>query len=184
METTIALTPVEGRWQALVSWRGRSYLAVGASPLEALERTRAMVQEAQLVHAPHAAAILLDIDDVAESLRDPDGLRHQEARMITMTAKAKRLQAGHCTCNVTALVNELLKFDSEVAIDMMHGDPETENLAYPADQVWVVTDWLAGRLKAKGERVIRIENQSYWARRGDGPCIHLDAVILDIAKEQ
>lgn len=100
-----------------------------------------------------------------------------------MTAKARRLQAGHCLCNVTALVEELLKFDSELAFDLMHGDPESEQLAYPADQVWAVSDWLAGKLRKNEERVLKLGDQHFWARRGNGPCVHLDEVFLKIAKE-
>lgn len=99
-----------------------------------------------------------------------------------MTATARRLQAGHCLCNVTPLVEELLKFDSEVALAMMHGDPESSQLAYPADQIWAVSDWLAGMLRKHGERVVRLGTQSFWARRGAGACVHLDEVFLRIAK--
>lgn len=99
-----------------------------------------------------------------------------------MTSRARRLQAGHCLCNVTALIEELMKFDSEVAFELMHGDPESEQLAYPADQVWAVSDWLAGLLRKHNERVLKLGDQHFWARRGTCPAVHLDAVFLQIAK--
>ncbi len=99
-----------------------------------------------------------------------------------MTETARRLQAGHCLCNVTPLVEELLDLDSELAFELMYGDPESSQLAYPADQVWVVSDWLAGQLRKQEERVLRRCELNLWARRGNGPAVHLDDVFLRIAK--
>lgn len=100
-----------------------------------------------------------------------------------MTKTARRLQAGHCLCNVTALVRELTQYDSGIALDLMHGDPESSHLAYRADEIWAVTDWLAGRLNKEGERVTLVGKQAYWSRRGlAGSCVHLDEVMLRIAK--
>ena len=46
-----------------------------------------------------------------------------------MIIKAEKLTREHVKCNVTGLVAELIQYDSELGWDIMHGDPESGQLA-------------------------------------------------------
>lgn len=55
---------------------------------------------------------------------------------------------------------------------------------YPeAYEHWIVSGWLASRLKEKGEMVGEIFNLTIWGRTTTGQAILLDSVIQEIAEE-
>jgi predicted RNA-binding Zn-ribbon protein involved in translation (DUF1610 family) len=60
-----------------------------------------------------------------------------------------------------------------------HTEEEHDNLDTEQAEVfewWLVTDWLAEKLKARGEVVI-MGFSNYWGRQGSGQAIHLDYVM-------
>jgi len=101
-----------------------------------------------------------------------------------MTERARSLQSKHVLGDVTPLALALAEAQSDLGLELMHGDPESCQLAYPAGQVLMVTAYLADKLKASGERVISAGSCFYWARKDATPCIHLDDVFLRIARAQ
>lgn len=48
---------------------------------------------------------------------------------------------------------------------------------------WIVSDYLAGRLEERGERIGKLDNLTVWGRGCTGQAILLDGVIQDIVKE-
>lgn len=48
-------------------------------------------------------------------------------------------------------------------------------------QVWIISNWLAGRLIMRGERVQRVFGENLWSREINGQRIFKDAVIQEIA---
>lgn len=48
---------------------------------------------------------------------------------------------------------------------------------------WAVTDWLAARLKEKGEAVEDVANLTVWGRRTSGQMISMDGVIQEIHRD-
>ena len=89
----------------------------------------------------------------------------------------------HVHCNVTGLVSELIELDSDLGRDIMYGHEDDEQRAYDAFEVWIVSHWLARRLKTHNHRVIELGYQHYWARGAAGQAISMDPVIEAIAKE-
>lgn len=88
----------------------------------------------------------------------------------------------HVHCNVTGLVSELIDCDSDLGREMMYGSPEDEQRAYDAMEVWLVSHWLAARLRERGHRVVECWYQSYWARGASGGAVLRDPVIQQIAQ--
>lgn len=64
---------------------------------------------------------------------------------------------------------------------------ETHNLEPYAREVfehWIVSDWLADKLEAKGEKVDRdFAGMIVWARTTTGQAIYADSLFEDIARE-
>jgi hypothetical protein len=76
-------------------------------------------------------------------------------------------------------------FDSEIeayreAFDAMREDQPSGGEIY---EHWIVSDWLAGKLEARGETVARdvLGGMTIWARPTTGQAIAMDAVIQTIA---
>jgi len=80
-------------------------------------------------------------------------------------------------------VAELIAYDSELGWDIMYADPESDQLAYDAQEVWCVSEWLAGKLRKHSARVQKVGSEHYWARRNTGPAVFLDSVIQKIVRE-
>lgn len=77
------------------------------------------------------------------------------------------------------------------AKDATYGSPEDACHDWNIDpydrevfEHWAISDWLADKLEAKGEKVERdFANLTVWARTTTGQAIYCDGVIKDIARE-
>lgn len=86
---------------------------------------------------------------------------------------AKRLVANHIYHNQSVLVavlfcNTLMDY----CVDGLN-----EILEW-----WLVSDWLAERLKAEGEVVLEEYNCHWWGRQSSGQAIYMDWVIEKISR--
>ena len=85
---------------------------------------------------------------------------------------------------VSSLIWELAK-DEKYLDDLMEirsqPDPENEDEFIEAYEHWLVTDWLADKLAAKGEMVTKdFMGLTIWGRTCTGQAIYLDNVIEEI----
>lgn len=70
--------------------------------------------------------------------------------------------------------------DAQTACEFFNIEPHT-NEAY---EHWIVSNWLADRLEAKGEMVIKdFLGLTIWGRACSGQAIYLDGVIQEIHQE-
>lgn len=60
---------------------------------------------------------------------------------------------------------------------------EPENETQEILEWWIVTEWLAKKLSAKGQPVLEWGNNWYWGRTCSGQAILLDGVISEICSE-
>lgn len=83
------------------------------------------------------------------------------------------------------LVNiELDEDDIETLYDYFkRNDVEIQDEYSEIYEWWVVSDWLIGLLKEKGEAVIDQWGGPWWGRRTTGQAIYMDSVIQEIAWE-
>ena len=80
--------------------------------------------------------------------------------------------------------NCVLKNQSTVIEEMIRANLISEEYLYPfADEVlewWLVTPWLAERLKEQGEIIIEELGCRWWGRLTSGQAIYMDGVIQEI----
>jgi len=81
---------------------------------------------------------------------------------------AMRVVANHIYYNQTVLVEELL---SRHLLDAPHR-PNKEVLEW-----WLVSDWIAERLKREGEIVLSSHECHWWGRQVSGQALYMDTVI-------
>lgn len=98
---------------------------------------------------------------------------------------AQDIADEHCYVDVASMLEALEVDDEPAGIDLIHGTPDSDRPAYCAREIWVVSGWLAPRLKEKGQRVIKVGGCQCWARAvpAMGLEIHLDPVLQEIASE-
>jgi hypothetical protein len=89
--------------------------------------------------------------------------------------------------NQTGLVSFLLRDERNEEIGFSYynivNDKEDENGDYPEVFSWyLVTDWLADKLKEEKEVVLETDQGSYWGRCTFGQLISMDSVIERIYK--
>lgn len=90
----------------------------------------------------------------------------------------KRLVDIHVLCGQTHLIEELLKTQPELLTnqhDPMNHDDEIL-------EWWLITPFLAQKLRQQGETVISEFGNHWWGRTQSGQAICMDAVIKDICK--
>ncbi len=81
--------------------------------------------------------------------------------------------------------NCVLKNQSTVIEELIQAGKIDEEYIYPfnGDEVlewWLVTPWLAERLKAQGEVIIEEYGCYWWGRQSSGQAIYMDGVIQEI----
>ena len=62
-------------------------------------------------------------------------------------------------------------------------DPEDYSETVEALEHWIVTDWLGGKLEAKGEIVGQFKDFTIWGRSCSGQAIKMDWVIGEICND-
>ena len=107
----------------------------------------------------------------------------------TTQDNCRKLVDSHVYANVSYLVQELSKNEkymdelSEVQVRYDDEDDDYGELeAYPQEALehWVVSDWLANRLREQKEMVIDFYGLTIWGRTTSGQAIYIDSVIEDI----
>ena len=103
---------------------------------------------------------------------------------IDMEDKKEKLVNREVLCNVSYLVTELMsqeKYFEELS--ELFGQEDDEGNIPEVYEYWLVTPWLAEKLKAQGELVTEFFYQDIWGRQTSGQLIYMDAVIDDITRE-
>ena len=103
---------------------------------------------------------------------------------IDMEDKKEKLVNREVLCNVSYLVTELMsqeKYFEELS--ELIGQEDDEGNMQEALEFWVVTPWLAEKLKAQGELVAEFCDLVIWGRQTSGQVIYADTVIEDITRE-
>ena len=99
----------------------------------------------------------------------------------TTQDNCRRLVDSHVYQNVSYLVQELSK-DEKYSNDLMEVQVQFNDEDYPDEALehWLVSNWLAERLREEGEMVIDFMDLTIWGRTTSGQAIYIDSVIEDI----
>ena len=99
----------------------------------------------------------------------------------TTQDNCRRLVDNHVYHNVSYLVQELSK-DEKYSNDLMEVQVQFNDEDYPDEALehWLVSTWLANRLREEGEMVIDFMDLTIWGRTTSGQAIYIDSVIEDI----
>lgn len=114
-----------------------------------------------------------------------------------MTSEIEKQQQGeklvekHIIHRASLLMDEELKRNPEVLEEAENyfpvdenGKRDDENGEYPEImEFWIVSDWLADKLKDWGEVVFELYDFKIWGRQATGQAIKLDNTIQEIAEE-
>ena len=77
-------------------------------------------------------------------------------------------------CGQNLIIEELIKSE-KIDADCLRRNDNEEVLEW-----WLVTPWLAERLKAQGEVIIEELGCRWWGRLTSGQAIYMDGVIQEI----
>ena len=100
----------------------------------------------------------------------------------TTQDNCRRLVDSHGYSNVSYLVQELSQQNKysdelmEVCVQYKDGEDYPEE----ALEHWLVSTWLANRLREEGEMVVEFLGLTIWGRTTSGQAIYIDSVIEDI----
>ena len=98
----------------------------------------------------------------------------------TTQDNCRRLVDNHVYHNVSYLVQELSQdekyMDDLLEVQVRYDDEYAEE----ALEHWLVSAWLAHRLREEGEMVIDFLDLTIWGRTTSGQAISIDSVIEDI----
>jgi len=98
--------------------------------------------------------------------------------------KIQMLVDKEVTSNASSLMAELMtqeKYFDDLAGLM--GEEDAEGNIPEALEYWIVTPWLAQKLKAHSELVAEFFDLTIWGRQTSGQPISADTVIEDITRE-
>ena len=100
---------------------------------------------------------------------------------VTTQDNCRRLVDNHVYHNVSYLVQELSK-DEKYSNDLMEVQVQFNDEDYPDEALehWLVSNWLAERLREEGEMVVEFLGLTIWGRTTSGQAIYIDSVIEDI----
>lgn len=108
----------------------------------------------------------------------------QTCSITDIEDKKEMLVNKEVFCNVSYLLAELMgqeKYCDELS--ELIGQEDDEGNMPEVYEYYIVTSWLAEKLKARGELVAEFFNLVIWGRQTSGQLIYMDAVIDDIARE-
>ena len=100
---------------------------------------------------------------------------------VTTQDNCRRLVDSHVYQNLSYLVQELSK-DEKYSNDLMEVQVQFNDEDYPDEALehWLVSNWLAERLREEGEMGIDFMDLTIWGRTTSGQAICIDTVIEDI----
>lgn len=98
--------------------------------------------------------------------------------------KAEVLVKKEVVYNITCLVQDLIG-QEKYCEDLrgLLGEEDKDGNMPEVLEYWLVTPWLAEKLKAHGELITNFRDLDIWGRQTSGQSIELDTVIEDIALE-
>lgn len=111
--------------------------------------------------------------------------------------KAKELVRTDILQNVNTLIEAKYPYWFEYAENLYYTDDELLEIGYDEDELdrvrydemkevfefWLVTDWLASKLREYNEVIIEIDDLLIWGRTCTGQAIYQDELIQEIAEE-
>tara|TARA_R100000008_G_scaffold75609_1_gene54949 strand:+ start:178 stop:510 length:333 start_codon:yes stop_codon:yes gene_type:complete len=99
----------------------------------------------------------------------------------TTQDNCRRIVDAHVYHNVSYLVQELSK-DEKYSNELLEIQVRFNDEDCPEEALehWLVSDWLANRLREEGEMVADFMDMTIWGRTTSGQAILLDSVIEDI----
>lgn len=105
------------------------------------------------------------------------GIFKSQTIMSTIQEQARRLADLHVLWGQSSVIDELIQAGR---ID--------EEFIYPFNgeevlEWWLVTPWLADRLREQGETVIDELGSHWWGRTSSGQAIYMDHVIEQICED-
>jgi hypothetical protein len=102
----------------------------------------------------------------------------------TTQDNCRRLVDENVHHNVSYLVQELSKqeqyMDDLMEVQVNYNSNLIDEEPEEALEHWLVSEWLAHRLREEGEMVIDFMNLTIWGRTTSGQAIYIDSVIEDI----
>ena len=98
--------------------------------------------------------------------------------------KRERLVQREVVYNISFLILKLMN-KAEFLDDLSElcGEEDEEGNISEVYEYWIVTPWLAEKLKARGELVTEFYDLDIWGRQTAGQLISEDGIIDDIVKE-
>jgi len=102
----------------------------------------------------------------------------------TTQDNCRRLVDEHVHQNVSYLVQELggddRYMDELLEVQVKYDATDVDDYGQEALEHWLVSTWLANRLREEGEMVIEFLGLTIWGRTTSGQAIYIDSVIEDI----
>ena len=90
---------------------------------------------------------------------------------------SRQIVNRHVLCGQNLIIEELIKSE-KIDADCLRRNDNEEVLEW-----WLVTPWLAERLKEQGEIIIDKLGCRWWGRQTSGQAIYMDGVIQEICGE-
>lgn len=82
---------------------------------------------------------------------------------------------------------ENLYYTNDELLDMGYDEDELEDVRYDnmkeVFEFWLVTDWLASKLREYNEVIIEVDDLVIWGRTCTGQAIYVDGLIQEIAED-
>lgn len=102
---------------------------------------------------------------------------------LDMNQEADRLVAREVNVEISSLINQLM-YDEKYCEDFsdFYGQDEKGNVK-DIYEYWSVSQWLAEKLREKGELVTEFFDLNVWGRQTCGQLISMDSVIQDIVQD-
>jgi len=143
----------------------------------------------------------IDYDDMTRlAYREPDAVDYRDSDELMVRVGGKRvaaydIESGDDGFRWTELEPIILEDEPAEKGDWFETESEawadlfeTQNLDVPNGgevyEHWLVTSWLADKLRAKGETVVDdVAGLTIWGRATTGQMIRMDSVIREIARD-
>ncbi|MCD6402661.1 hypothetical protein J7L36_02310 [bacterium] len=103
---------------------------------------------------------------------------------VTKQKIAEELVRNHIIHNLCLTVNHALQETPDLLYEAENYIPDKGEEYPQIYEYWAVTEWLAEKLKEKGEVVFELWDFHVWGRQTTGQAIKLDPVIQEIALEK
>lgn len=93
--------------------------------------------------------------------------------------KARNIVNSDVFCMCPSLLLDALNSDDGFLSAMFYSDDDGDDEPL---EFWLVSNWLANKLKEHGGRVYDLGDGNIWGRMTSGQAIYMDSLIRDIAE--